>query len=117
MQLDNIEKLVNTDIRLREGSSMEAGYERTQPIEFSSDFMRKIKADTEWIEGKGEVVLGAFILPPLQVVAAAINFLTLLISSSHLFELPFKDFSSIMDTKSLLKAAPPKPKVKKVEMV
>lgn len=88
-----------------------------QPIEFSTDFMRKIKADTAWIEEKGEVVLGAFILPPLQVVAAAINFFTLLISSSHLFELPFKDFSSIMDTKSLLKASPAKPKVKKVNMV
>jgi hypothetical protein len=105
-------------LRLREGSSsMEGGHERSQPVEFSSDFMRKIKADTAWIEEKGEVVLGAFILPPLQVVAAAINFFTLLISSSHLFELPFKNVSAIMDTNVLLKASPAKPKVKKVEQV
>lgn len=87
------------------------------PIEFSSDFMKKIKADTAWIEEKGEVILGAFILPPLQVLAAAINFFTLLISSSHLFDLPFKDVSAIMDTKVLLKASPAKPKTKKVEIV
>jgi hypothetical protein len=87
------------------------------PIEFSSDFMKKIKADTAWIEEKGEAILGAFILPPLQVLAAAINFFTLLISSSHLFDLPFKDVSAIMDTKVLLKASPAKPKTKKVEIV
>lgn len=87
------------------------------PIEFSSDFMKKIKADTAWIEEKGEEVFGAFILPPLQVLAAAINFITLLISSSHLFELPFKKVSDIMDSKVLLKASPAKPKPKRVEQV
>jgi len=87
---------------------------RAPPIEFSSDFMKKIKADTAWIEEKGEVIFGAFILPPLQVLAAAINFFTLLISSSHLFELPFKNVSDIMDSKVLLKASPPKPKTKRV---
>lgn len=86
------------------------------PIEFSSDFMKKIKADTAWIEEKGEEIFGAFILPPLQVLAAAINFITLLISSSHLFELPFKNVSDIMDSKVLLKASPAKPKPKKVEI-
>lgn len=86
-----------------------------QPIEFSSDFMRKIKADTVWIEEKGDVILGAFILPPLQVLAAAINFFTLLISNSHLFELPFENVAAIKDSKVLLKASPAKPKAKVVE--
>jgi hypothetical protein len=86
--------------------------EEIKPIEFSSDFMKKIKADTAWIELKGEVILGAFILPPLQVVAGAINFVTLLISNTHLFELPFKNIDSIMDSKVLLKATPAKPKAK-----
>jgi hypothetical protein len=87
---------------------------KAPPIEFSSDFMKKIKTDTAWIEEKGEKIFGAFILPPLQVLAAAINFFTLLISSSHLFELPFKNVSDIMDSKVLLKASPPKPKTKRV---
>ena len=83
---------------------------KVPPIEFSSDFMKKIKADTAWIEEKGEEILGAFILPPLQVLAAAINFFTLLISGNHLFELPFKKVADIMDSKVLLNAAPAKPK-------
>jgi len=86
------------------------------PIEFSSDFMKKIKADTTWIEQKGEEIFSAFILPPLQVLAASINFFTLLISSSHLFELPFKNLSAIMESKVLLKASPAKPRPKKVEI-
>ena len=88
---------------------------KAPPIDFSSDFMRKIKADTAWIEEKGEDIFGAFILPPLQVLAAAINFITLLISSSHLFEIPFQNVSDIMDSKVLLKASPAKPKPKKVK--
>jgi hypothetical protein len=88
---------------------------KAPPIDFSSDFMKKIKADTAWIEEKGEDIFGAFILPPLQVLAAAINFITLFISSSHLFELPFKNISDIMDSKVLLKASPAKPKPKKVK--
>lgn len=88
---------------------------KAPPIDFSSDFMKKIKADTAWIEEKGEDIFGAFILPPLQVLAAAINFITLLISSSHLFEIPFQNVSDIMDSKVLLKASPAKPKPKKVK--
>ena len=38
---------------------------------------------------KGEDVLASFMLPPLQVVAAGINFLTLLFIGKHLFDLPF----------------------------
>jgi hypothetical protein len=79
---------------------------KVPPIEFSSDFMRKIKADSEWIQAKGEDILGAFILPPLQVLAAAINFFTLLISGSHLFQLPFKSVAEIWDSSVLLKTAP-----------
>ena len=95
-------------LKLKEANDKAAA--KVPPIEFSSDFMRKIKADTAWIEEKGEEILGAFILPPLQVLAAAINFFTLLVSGSHLFELPFKNVGDIMDSKVLLKAAPAKPK-------
>ncbi|MEJ2195144.1 MAG: hypothetical protein P8X73_09855 [Ignavibacteriaceae bacterium] len=101
-------------LKLKEANDEAAA--KVPPVEFSSDFMKKIKADTEWIEKKGEEIFGAFILPPLQVLAAAINFFTLLISSSHLFELPFKNIAAIMDSKVLLKASPPKPKAKKVEV-
>ena len=101
-------------LKLKEANDEAAA--KVPPVEFSSDFMKKIKADTEWIENKGQEIFGAFILPPLQVLAASINFFTLLISSSHLFELPFKNIAAIMDSKVLLKASPAKPKAKKVEV-
>ena len=111
---DTLSKVQGDLLKLKEANDEVAV--KVPPIEFSSDFMKKIKADTAWIEEKGEEILGAFILPPLQVFAAAINFFTLLISNSHLFELPFKNLSAIMDSKVLLKASPAKPKPKKVEI-
>jgi hypothetical protein len=70
----------------------------------SGEFMQKIKDDTEWIQQKGEELLASFILPPLQVIAAGINFLTLLIVSNHLFELPFKRIEDIKDSSQLITA-------------
>jgi hypothetical protein len=42
-------------------------------------------------------------LPPLQVVAAGINFCTMLLLSKHLFELPFRSISAIANSKTLLR--------------
>ncbi len=68
----------------------------------SSDFMAKIKKENSWIEKRGQELLAAFILPPLQVVAAAINFCTLFVSTNHLFELPLKNIEAISKPKFLV---------------
>jgi hypothetical protein len=68
----------------------------------SSGFMSKIKEETHWFQTKGDELLAAFILPPLQVVAAAINFCTLLISSNHLFELPLKNVDALTNSRTLI---------------
>lgn len=70
----------------------------------SSEFMGKIRKDMEWIEEKSENLLAAFLLPPLQVVASAINFCTLLITSKHLFELPFKSINDIKKSTVLIES-------------
>lgn len=46
----------------------------------------------------GEELLGSFLIPPLQVFAAAINFCTLLVTGQHLFELPFKSIEQVMNS-------------------
>ncbi|MFQ5709804.1 MAG: hypothetical protein ACE5HO_20305 [bacterium] len=61
----------------------------------SDEFVARIKQDLAWAQESGDQLLGSFILPPLQVVAAAINFCMLLISGQHLFELPFKDIEDL----------------------
>ncbi|MEX0646682.1 MAG: hypothetical protein WEA56_17460 [Balneolaceae bacterium] len=63
-----------------------------------------IKKDTDWVEEKGQVLLSSFMLPPLQVVAAGINFCTLLVSGSYLFELPFRKLDDIKTSGFLIEA-------------
>lgn len=71
-------------------------------LDITSGLIESIKNDIEWVEEKGEKLLASFMLPPLQVVAAAINFCTLLVSGSHLFDLPFKNLQDIKESKILV---------------
>lgn len=71
-------------------------------FEFSADFMDDIKEDTAWIQSKGEQLLEAFMLPPLQVIAAALNFCALLIAGRHLFELPLQSIRDVKTSKALM---------------
>lgn len=68
----------------------------------SNGFMDAIKDDVDWVQDKGEELLAAFMLPPLQVIAGAINFLTLLVSGTHLFDLPFKSMDDIKESNVLI---------------
>jgi len=69
---------------------------------YTSTLMEKVKKDADWIQEKGEQLLGAFMLPPLQVVAASINFCTLLVTGKHLFELPFRSINDIVNSRVLI---------------
>lgn len=70
-------------------------------LDVSFNFMDAIKEDSEWVKKKSEEVVDSFILPPLQVVAASINFCMLLINGNHLFELPLKSMNSVRESKNL----------------
>ncbi len=70
--------------------------------DFSNGFMETLKKDADWVQEKGQEVLAAFMLPPLQIIAAAINFLTLLVNGSHMFELPFKKLDDIKPSNVLV---------------
>jgi hypothetical protein len=61
----------------------------------ASDFMAKIKQDLLWIGEAGERLIHALMLPPLQIVGAAINFGMLLLSGKHMFELPLKSMDDL----------------------
>ncbi len=73
---------------------------------YTHSFFFQIKTDMEFVREKGDELLGAFILPPLQVVSATVNFFVLLIASRHLFDMPFKSFKDVMRSKELLEAKP-----------
>jgi len=82
---------------------------------YTTSFYYHFKTDADWVRQKSDELLGAFILPPLQVVSAVVNFFILLIASRHLFDLPFKGFRDIMRSKELLEPKPShhNPKVRK----
>lgn len=82
--------------------SSAADLPKNRLLESSSEFINKIKEETNWIQLKGEELLASFMLPPLQVVAASINFCTLLIASTHLFDLPFKNIGEIANLKVMV---------------
>ncbi len=92
------------------GTGAASAVDRTpgQASAFSTEFMNKVKKDAEWAKTKGDEILAAFILPPLQIVASVVNFATLLVNGNHLFEIPFTNLESIINTKSLLEHAAPR---------
>jgi len=79
-------------------AKQEAGRDK---FAYSNGYLDSLKENTAWMQEKGEELLQSFMLPPLQVVAATINFCILLISGHHLFEIPLKSFSDVIDSKRL----------------
>jgi len=76
----------------------------------SNGFMESLKNDAQWVQDKGQEVLEAFMLPPLQIIAATINFLTLLVNGMHLFELPFESVEDIKPSNVLIETLSEKSK-------
>ena len=56
------------------------------------------------MEDKGLDFLAAFLLPPLQIIAATLNFVILLFTGRHLFELPLKKLSDLQASSTLIEA-------------
>ena len=94
-----------TIMKIIQGSDLRSELPEQRPIKeqvsFSNGYLDALKENAEWIQTKGEELLQSFMLPPLQVVAASINFFVLLVSGHHLFEIPLKNFSDVADSKQL----------------
>ncbi len=75
---------------------------REETFAFINAAIDKIKKDIDWVHTRGNELLGALVLPPLQILAAMINFCTLFLFSNHLFELPFANIKDIAQAKILL---------------
>jgi hypothetical protein len=95
-----------TLMKIIQGKQIAATEERTgtaqAKLAYTNGYMESLKANNAWIQEKGEELLQALMLPPLQIVAAAINFCVLLLSGNHLFTIPLKDFAEVVDSKRLL---------------
>jgi hypothetical protein len=76
--------------------------EKVPMFQRTSHFFSTIKNNNEWLRDRGSDIIESILLPPLQVLAAAINFLILLLYSRHMFEIPFHQLSDIKPSTELV---------------
>jgi hypothetical protein len=75
---------------------------------FSENFTGQLRKEFAWVGAEGERLLDAFLVPPMQVVAAALNFVTLLVMNRHLLELPLESIRDFKDARSVITGARPR---------
>jgi hypothetical protein len=74
------------------------------PVEFrifSDNFLTQLRNEFDWVGQEGQRLLDAFIVPPMQMVAASLNFLTLLAANRHLLELPLETVGDFKTARTL----------------
>jgi hypothetical protein len=75
---------------------------RARVLVVSDEYWRRMKKESGWVKSQGEELLSALLLPPLQVVAAGLNFCTLCVINQHLFRLPFESMEAIKYSEDLV---------------
>lgn len=94
-----------------QGTGVEGGGTRIKANPMQGSFIltgnliEQMKSEAKWIQDYSNDLLGAFILPPLNVIGGALNFLMLLLIGQHLFDLPFKNISELKEARELLQKA------------
>ena len=79
----------------------EAGPQRPAGL-FSDGFSARLRKEFDWVAAEGERLLDAFLVPPMQMVAAALNFCTMLAANRHLLELPLRSVRDFKDARTLV---------------
>jgi len=64
--------------------------------------MEEFKREIGWLHERGDEVLEYLTLPFLHVVAAALNFAMILVTSRPVFSIPFKSLKEVLDTREML---------------
>jgi hypothetical protein len=77
---------------------------KTEYLSATSSLTAQLRKESAWMEDKGLDFLTAFLLPPLQIIAATLNFIILLFTGRHLFELPLKKLSDLQASSTLVAA-------------
>jgi hypothetical protein len=87
------------------GGSPASGKNQNPMMVYIHSAMTEFREEMDWVQAKGDYILSSFLVPPLQILAVCINFCTLLIGGNHLFQLPFRSFQDILDTRDLIEKA------------
>ena len=68
---------------------------------FSDGFTAQLRNEFEWAGAEGEKLVDAFLVPPMQLVAATLNFITLLAANRHMLDLPLSSVRDFKDARTL----------------
>ena len=68
---------------------------------FSDGFTAQLRNEFEWAGAEGEKLVDAFLVPPMQLVAATLNFVTLLAANRHMLDLPLTSVRDFKDARTL----------------
>ena len=74
--------------------------------------IEQLRKEFEWALAKGTEVSDAFLIPPLQILAASVNFCTFLFTSIPIFDIPLTKLDQVMSSKGFLEKAFPQAKKK-----
>jgi hypothetical protein len=66
------------------------------------DAQDDFKRELDWLHAKGDQLVEYVVLPMLQLIAAALNFGTMLVASRPVFHLPFQTMKEVTDTRDIL---------------
>src|SRR5215471_12852817 len=68
---------------------------------FSDGFSTQLRTEFEWAGNEGQKLVDAFLVPPMQMVAAALNFVTMMCANRHLLDLPLNSIQDFKDARTL----------------
>jgi len=68
---------------------------------FSDGFSTQLRTEFEWAALEGQKLLDAFLVPPMQMVAAALNFVTMMCANRHMLDLPLNSIQDFKDARTL----------------
>lgn len=71
---------------------------REPPVDALAGPIAALKAETEWFRNEARKVFELLSLPVLQLLAAAVNFAVVLITSRPMFALPFNSLDEVLST-------------------
>src|SRR5206468_5359895 len=74
------------------------------------ELIQDFKRETDWLHQKCEEIMEYLALPFLHVLAAALNFVMILVASKPVIGLPLKSLKDIMDTREMANSIRLQPK-------
>ena len=73
-----------------------------EPLLWIKSIVKELRGEIDWFSEKGNEMLEAIILPPVQILACMTNFVMVLLTGNNLFSLPIRTIQEIKDSNQLV---------------